>query len=79
MFKNEKCTCTACKTIVFHHQICKFVTFLLPSSRDEWIVHENIYSFLFAVILVGHLIRGKNILEYNISKKSPVILTMVVN
>ena len=34
---------------------------------------------LLAVILVGHLIRGKNILEYNISKKSLVILTMVVN
>ena len=34
---------------------------------------------LFAVILVGHLISGKNILEYNISKKSLVILTMVVN
>ena len=34
---------------------------------------------LFAVILVGHLIRGNNILEYNISKKSLVILTMEVN
>ena len=77
MFKNEKCTCKACKTVVFHYQICKYLTFLLPSSRDEWIVHENIA--LFAVILVGHLIRGKNILEYNISKKSLVILTMVVN
>ena len=34
---------------------------------------------LFAVVLVGHFIRGKNILEYNISKKSLVILTMVFN
>ena len=34
---------------------------------------------LFAVILVGHLIRGKNTLEYNISKKSLAILTMAVN
>ena len=32
MSKNEKCTCKACKSIVFHCQICKFVTFLLPSS-----------------------------------------------
>ena len=32
MSKNEKCTCKACKTIVFHCQICKFVTFLLQSS-----------------------------------------------
>ena len=39
----------------------------------------KIFIALFAVILVGHLIGGKNILEYNISKKSPVILTMVVN
>ena len=31
MSKTEKCTCKACKTIVFHYQICKFVTFLLPS------------------------------------------------
>ena len=30
--KNEKYTCKACKTIVFHCQICKFVRFLLPSS-----------------------------------------------
>ena len=34
---------------------------------------------LFAVILVGHLFRGENTLEYNISKKSLVILIMVVN
>ena len=39
----------------------------------------KISTALFAVILVGHLIRVKNILEYNISKKSLVILTMVVN
>ena len=32
MSKNENCTCKACKSIVFHCQICKFVTFLLPSS-----------------------------------------------
>ena len=34
MCKNEKCTCRACKTIVFHYQICKFMTFLLPSSSS---------------------------------------------
>ena len=35
---------------------------------------------LFSVIPLGHIIRGKNILEYNISKKSLVILEiMVVN
>ena len=33
---------------------------------------------LFAVIIVGHLNRGKNILEYNISKKSLVILKIMV-
>ena len=32
MYKNGKCTCKACKTIVFRCQICKFVTFWLPSS-----------------------------------------------
>ena len=31
MDKNEKRTCRACKAIVFSHQICKFVTFSLPS------------------------------------------------
>ena len=25
MFKNDKCTCKACRTIVFHRQICKFL------------------------------------------------------
>ena len=69
MFKNEKCACEACKTIVFHYKICKFVTFLLPSSKDEWIVMKMSVA-LFDAILVGHLIGGKNILEYNISKKS---------
>ena len=29
--KNEKRTCRACKAIVFAHEICKFVTFSLPS------------------------------------------------
>ena len=32
MSKDEKCTCKACKNIVFHCQICKFVGFLLLSS-----------------------------------------------
>ena len=32
MSKDEKCTCKACKSTVFHCQICKVVTFLLPSS-----------------------------------------------
>ena len=32
MSKNEKCTCKGCKSIVFHCQICKFVTLLLPLS-----------------------------------------------
>ena len=31
MDKNEKCTCRACKAIVFSLEICKFVTFSLPS------------------------------------------------
>ena len=32
MYKTENCACKACKSTVFHCQICKFVTFLLPSS-----------------------------------------------
>ena len=36
MSKDEKYTCKACKTTVFHCQICKFVGFLLPSS--SWLL-----------------------------------------
>ena len=36
MSTDEKCTCKACKTIVFHCQICKFVGFLLPLS--SWLL-----------------------------------------
>ena len=36
MSKDEKCTCKACKNIVFHCQICKFVGVLLPSS--SWLL-----------------------------------------
>ena len=36
MSKDKKCTCKACKNIVFHCQICKFVGFLLPSS--SWLL-----------------------------------------
>ena len=32
MSTNKKCTRKACKTIVFHCQICKFLSFLLQSS-----------------------------------------------
>ena len=42
MSKNEKCTCKACKTIVFHCQIRKFVTFLLPSS--SWLLKFPIFG-----------------------------------
>ena len=41
MSKNEKCTCKACKTIVFHCQICKFVTFLLASL--SWCLKQATY------------------------------------
>ena len=41
MFKNEKCTCKACKAIVFLCQICKFVRFLLPSS--SWLLKLPIH------------------------------------
>ena len=42
MSKDEKCTCKACKTTVFHCQICKFVGFCCRrrrgclSSLAEW-------------------------------------------
>ena len=52
MSKNEKCTCKACKTIVFHCQICKFVTFLLPSlwwllklPNKSWVTDVNKLNF----------------------------------
>ena len=44
MYKNEKCTCKACKSVVFHRQICKFVMFFslllswffkLPNSESH--------------------------------------------
>ena len=41
MFRNEKCTRKACKTIVLYCHICKFVTFLLPSS--SWLLKLPIY------------------------------------
>ena len=34
--KHEKCACKDRKTIVFHYQICKFVTFLFSSS--SWLL-----------------------------------------
>ena len=36
MSKDEKCTCKACKNIVFHSQICKLMGFLLPST--SWLL-----------------------------------------
>ena len=38
----KKCTCKACKTIVFHCQLCKFVRFLLPLS--SWFLKLHITS-----------------------------------
>ena len=54
--KNENCTCKACKTIVFHCQICKFVTFLLPSSSwlrklsFEVLTTKRAYSSKFLIL-----------------------------
>ena len=51
MSKNEKRTCKACKTIVFHCQICKFMTLFLPSS--SWLrklpinAPATLFFFLF--------------------------------
>ena len=38
MLKNYECTCKACKTNVLRRQICKFVTFSLPSSSSSWLL-----------------------------------------
>ena len=36
MYRNENFTCKACKSIVFHRQVCKFFIFLFPwSSPDD--------------------------------------------
>ena len=47
MYKNEKCTCKACKTTVFHCQICKFVTFLLHHHHQgclsPLIAHDSVF------------------------------------
>ena len=56
MSKNEKYTYTACKTIVFHCQIWKFVTFLLPSSF--WLLK-------FPIII---LTRGASSKNYHIAQ-----------
>ena len=40
-FENVKCRC---KTIVFHRQICKFVTYLLPSSSKFASKLPNIFN-----------------------------------
>ena len=51
MSQNEKCTCKACKTIVFRYRICKFVTFLLPSSSCA-LTHYLHNGDYFAIISV---------------------------
>ena len=56
MSKNEKCTCKAWKSIVFHCQICKFVTFLLPLS--SWLrklpkIHKREESAVLFLDLVN--------------------------
>ena len=43
-------------------------------SRSFSVKMSSIKEALFAVILVGRLMSGKNILEYNKSKKSLVAL-----
>ena len=37
MYKSEKCKCKACVTTVFHCQICKLLTFILP-PYSWWMV-----------------------------------------
>ena len=62
-------------------QISGFFVAVLE-ERSGYFMHENVScQALFAVILVGDVIRGKkSILEYNKSNKSlAVTLTMVVN
>ena len=60
-YKNEKCTCKACKTTDFHFQICKFVTFLLVLS---WL-------FKLPVVLRGlHANVHADLLRYEVHRKN---------
>ena len=68
MSKSEKCTCKACKTTVFHCQICKFLTFLLPSSSWLLRLHCVVYK-------VRSKWTGSRVLEANIENK---IFTLTV-
>ena len=45
IYKNENCKFKACKTIIFHCQICTFVTVLLPSS--SWLLKLPVVLDLF--------------------------------
>ena len=40
MFENDKCTNKACKTIVIHCKICKFLMFLVQSS--SWLLKDGV-------------------------------------
>ena len=54
MSKDEKCTCKACKSIVFHCQIRKFVGFLLPSS--SWLLPNDdgtLRGIVLPSVLIG--------------------------
>ena len=42
MYKNEKRTCKAHNTVLFHFKICKFVTFVSPSWLPE--LHDVIIN-----------------------------------
>ena len=60
MSNNEKCTWKACKTIVFHSQICAFLTFLLPSSSCALTpyLHNGDYFAVIAVLTHAILLRN---------------------
>ena len=51
MSKDEKCTCKACKTAVFHCQICKFMGFLLLSS--SWLLKLPIIAGICSIDLLS--------------------------
>ena len=64
MYKSEKCSCKACKTIFFHRQICKFVTFLLPSLLWLLKLPNNFYS------LKGTQVEGRTTFTFPLTPRS---------
>ena len=76
LYKNENCTCKACKTTSFHCEICNLVTFLAPSS--SWLLKLPVMVPTTAAVVRSTILGKRSSRLLHVVRRDPRMIARAV-